>query len=533
MQFDPRGNYLSLGCESGTIAIMDFTTKQVIRLFSDVSPRGGHRRFTPIRSTCNFIVVCPAHSFPILVDLSKEEAATATGIARNDDDEQSRVKRARRDHRPAGHRMNSGMWSSPRFVVEPDHPVSLEARPAKEGGGREREKRGKEDDAQRDLTCLAAFSHPASPADPVWLLCSYPDGSLSACHAADVHKMEFTTYAPPKGGLVRALEFQQRGSLALVALSDRTIRMIDVTNMTQLHALYNGVEPVHWSRCIFTSDGFTVLAAPAKNTNQVHTWNQLGEPQQILELTGPKQPIHDLARNVLLTLVTGGHIHEWGRPPTVHWSSYGTGFTDIEEDTVWMEPEDFFDEPHPVLQRVKTARAEAEIDIVGDPDHPNKDDDDEGSVAPSIPPISGDPTWCAKTPDIFKFKFKFKFKFCVYAAPLPPRGSEPEEFLRPFVDPAIISGSVADTPEPFFHEVKYDDLLAGPEQNPFYIPLHQLAEPAQPRAPPHATTAAAAQAATPHPHHQTADPAADPDVDLESEDGPTVPAWATAAPLPQ
>lgn len=133
----------------------------------------------------------------------------------------------------------------------------------------------------------------------------------------------------------------------LVNCADKTLRLFNIEDFTFAHEMYDAVNMLQWKRCVFSSDGEYIIGGSAqKHEHKIYMWDR-HNGQLFKFLEGPKEGIMDLLwhpkRPILVSISNNGIAYIWNVHYTENWSAYAPGFTELEENEVYIEREDEFD----------------------------------------------------------------------------------------------------------------------------------------------------------------------------------------------
>lgn len=167
--------------------------------------------------------------------------------------------------------------------------------------------------------------------------------SLTLLHQMDI--------AQSKLG-VKSLNIDHSGERLLVNALDGILRVFHVpTDNTPLfleNEIVYGVEKIDWTQVIFsTEDGCEFIAGGAYGSDhRLFLWSRpVGQVMAILE--GPNEGFIGVCwhpkRSCIVSITGLGRAIIWGTESRESFAAYDPEFTEIEENEIYIEPEDEFD----------------------------------------------------------------------------------------------------------------------------------------------------------------------------------------------
>mmetsp|Transcript_7202 Transcript_7202/g.23057 ORF Transcript_7202/g.23057 Transcript_7202/m.23057 type:complete len:458 (-) Transcript_7202:91-1464(-) len=150
------------------------------------------------------------------------------------------------------------------------------------------------------------------------------------------------------GATIKRILFAKTGKHLLVNSGDRTVRLLDADTLEVLKSFVDAVNKFQWKSMCFSADNEHVAAGAGANKGEhsIYVWGLHGNLVKMLH--HQKAGILDLDwhphRPFLVGCSTTGSVHIWGVPPTENWSAYDPSFVELEENIVYEEREDEFDE---------------------------------------------------------------------------------------------------------------------------------------------------------------------------------------------
>jgi COMPASS component SWD1 len=150
------------------------------------------------------------------------------------------------------------------------------------------------------------------------------------------------------GSTIKRIVFAKTGKHMLVNSGDRCVRLVDANTLEIRQSFVDAVNKFQWKCMCFSADNEHVAAGAGANKGEhsIYVWGLEGNLVKMLH--HQKAGILDLDwhphRPFLVGCSTAGSVHIWGVPPTENWSAYDPSFVELEENIVYEEREDEFDE---------------------------------------------------------------------------------------------------------------------------------------------------------------------------------------------